>query len=140
MAAITITAASVLKSSTGSVSIGTAGATITQGQAVYIDTSDSNKIKLADANGTSPANTFAGIALNAASAGQPVSYCTIDTGGFTIGAAVLAGDTIWLSPTAGGITKTQADLVAGCTVIALGTMLTTTTLALNPVTGGVVAP
>ena len=50
MAAISITAANVLKSSTGQVSVGTAGATITAGQSVYIDTSDSNKIKLADAN------------------------------------------------------------------------------------------
>ena len=139
MAAISITATSVLKSSTGQVSVGTAGATITAGQAVYIDTTDSNKIKLADANGTTPANTFAGIALNAASSGQPVSYCTNDTAGFTIGATVLAGDTIWLSPTAGGITKTQADLIAGCTVISIGNMLTTTTLNLTPCTGGAVA-
>lgn len=138
MAAISITASSVLKSATGSRAWGIAGTTITAGQALYIDTGDSNKLKLADANGTAPANTFAGIAENGASAGQPVSYVTVDTGGFTIGASVLAGDTIWLSPTAGGITKTQADLVAGCTVVCLGTMLTTTTLALNPVTGGVV--
>ena len=139
MATISITAASVLKSSTGSVSVGVAGATITAGQAVYIDTSDSNKIKLADANGTAPANTFAGIALNAASSGQPVSYCTNDSSGFTIGATVLAGDTIWLSPTAGGITKTESDLIAGCTKIVIGNMLTTTTMNLNPNVGGVIA-
>ena len=139
MAAISITASSVLKSATASRVTGIAGTTITAGQALYIDTGDSNKLKLADANGTAPANTFAGLAENNASAGQPVSYVGIDTGGFTIGATVLAGDTIWLSPTPGGITKTQADLVAGCTVVCLGTMLTTTTLALNPVVGGVVA-
>ena len=139
MATISITAASVLKSSTGSVSVGVAGASITAGQSVYIDTSDSNKIKLADANGTAPANTFAGIALNAASSGQPVSYCTNDSSGFTIGATVLAGDTIWLSPTAGGITKTESDLIAGCTKIVIGNMLTTTTMNLNPNVGGVIA-
>ena len=139
MAAISITASSVLKSSTGSVSVGVAGASITAGQAVYIDTGDSNKIKLADANGTAPANTFAGIALNAASSGQPVSYCTNDSSGFTIGATVLAGDTIWLSPTAGGITKTESDLIAGCTKIVIGNMLTTTTMNLNPNVGGVIA-
>lgn len=138
MAAISITAASVLKSSTGQVSVGTAGATITAGQAVYIDTSDSNKIKLADANGTTPANTFAGIALNAASSGQPVSYCTNDTAGFTIGATVLAGDTIWLSPTAGGLTKTIGDLSGGLAIV-VGVMLTTTTMNLTPVVGGSVA-
>ena len=138
MAAISITAASVLKSSTGQVSVGTAGATITAGQAVYIDTSDSNKIKLADANGTTPATTFAGIALNAASSGQPVSYCTNDTAGFTIGATVLAGDTIWLSPTAGGLTKTIGDLSGGLAIV-VGVMLTTTTMNLTPVVGGSVA-
>ena len=139
MAAISITAASVLKSSTGQVSVGTSGATITAGQSVYIDTSDSNKIKLADANGTAPANTFAGIALNAASSGQPVSYCTNDTAGFTIGATVLAGDTIWLSPTAGGLTKTFADFTTLDKIIVVGVMLTTTTMNLTPVVGGSVA-
>lgn len=139
MAAISITASSVLKSSTGSRSIGIAGATITQGQALYIDTSDSNKMKLADANGTSPANTFAGIAENAASSGQPISYVSGDLGGFTIGATLLAGDTIWLHTTPGALTKTQADLIAGCTVVTVGTMLTTTTLAIQPLVGGVVA-
>ena len=138
MAAISITAASVLKSSTGQVSVGTSGATITAGQSVYIDTSDSNKIKLADANGTAPANTFAGIALNAASSGQPVSYCTNDTSGFTIGATVVAGDTIWLSQTPGGLTKTIGDLSGGLAIV-VGVMLTTTTMNLTPVVGGSVA-
>ena len=138
MAAISITAANVLKSSTGQVSVGTSGATITAGQSVYIDTSDSNKIKLADANGTAPANTFAGIALNAASSGQPVSYCTNDTSGFTIGATVVAGDTIWLSQTPGGLTKTIGDLSGGIAIV-VGVMLTTTTMNLTPVVGGSVA-
>ena len=138
MAAISITAANVLKSSTGQVSVGTAGATITAGQSVYIDTSDSNKIKLADANGTAPANTFAGIALNAASSGQPVSYCTNDNAGFTIGATVVAGDTIWLSQTPGGLTKTIGDLSGGIAIV-VGVMLTTTTMNLTPVVGGSVA-
>lgn len=139
MAAISVTASSVLKSSTGSRTTGIAGATITQGQAVYVDTSDSNKIKLADANGTAPANTCAGIAENSASAGQPISYVTTDSGGFTIGATVLAGDMIWVHTTPGAITKTFADLTSGCTVIPLGSMLTTTTLNLQPIVGGVVA-
>ena len=139
MAAISITAANVLKSASGSVANGIAGASITAGQALYIDTGDSNKLKLADANGTAPANTFAGIALNAATAGQPVSYCTNDTAGFTIGATVLAGDTIWLSPAAGGLTKTFADLATLDKVIVVGVMLTTTTMNLTPVTGGVLA-
>ena len=138
MADISITAANVLKSSTGQVSVGTAGATITAGQAVYIDTGDSNKIKLADADGTSPAFTLAGIALNAASSGQPVSFCTNDTAGFTIGATVAAGDVIWLSPNPGGLTKTFADLLTTDKVVVIGVMLTTTTMNLTPIQGGAV--
>lgn len=139
MAAISITSSSVIKSSVGQRSIGIAGTTITAGQALYIDGTDGNKLKLADANGTAPANTFAGIAENSASTGQPVCYVGLDSGGFNIGATVLAGDTIWLSPTPGGITKTEADLIAGCTKITIGNMLTTTTLNINPTVGGVVA-
>lgn len=142
MADITITAANVLPSSSATIEYGVAGATITQGQALYIDTADSNKLKLADCDATSPANVFAGISLNAASAGQKVAYCSKDLGGFTIGATVAAGDDIYLSPTtspAGRITATRADLSSGDTVVHLGVMLTTTTLKLNPTTGGVIA-
>lgn len=137
MAALTITASSVLKSPTGSRSNGIAGEAITQGQAVYVRSD--GKIGLSDANGTSPANTCAGLAENAASTGQPVNYVGIDTAGFAIGATVLAGDMIWVHTTPGAITKTFADLTSGCTVIPLGSMLSTTTLALQPLVGGVVA-
>ena len=138
MADISITATGVLKSSTGSVSVGTAGATITAGQAVYVDTGDSNKIKLADADGASPAFTFAGIALNAASSGQPVSYCTNDTAGFTIGATLAAGDVIYLAPNPGGLTKTFADLLTTDKVVVVGVMLTTTTMNLTAIQGGAI--
>jgi len=137
MAAISITAANVIPSSTASRSLGVAAATITAGQAVYITAAGT--INLADANGTSPANTFAGIAENGATVGQKISYVTNDTAGFTIGATVLAGDTIWLSPTAGGLTKTFADFTTLDKIIVVGVMLTTTTMNLTPVTGGVLA-
>lgn len=139
MADISITAANVLKSSTGIPALGIAGATITAGQAVYIDTSDSNKIKLADADGTAPANTFAGIALNSATAGQPISYCTSDTGGFTIGATLAIGDTIWLSPNPGGLTRTFADFGSTDKITVVGSMVTTTTMNLTTIVGGTVA-
>lgn len=139
MADISIVAANVLKSSTGLSSIGIAGATITAGQTVYIDTSDSNKIKLADADGTAPAYTFAGIAQNSATAGQPISYCTSDTGGFTIGATLSIGDTIWLSPNPGGLTKTFADFGSTDRITVVGTMVTTTTMNLTPIVGGTIA-
>lgn len=136
MSDIAITAASVLPSSTATIEQGVAGATITQGQALYIDTSDSNKLKLADADGTSPANAFAGIALNAASSGQKITYCSKDLGGFTVGGTVAVGDDIWLAPNPGGITKTRADLLTGDTVIHLGVINSSSKLILNPVAGG----
>lgn len=144
MAAISITAANVLMSSTGSPSTGTAGVAITAGQALYIDTSTSpSTLKLADCNGTAPANTFNGIARNNADIGQPVDYTGLDAS-FGFGGTVNAGDDIWLSPTPGGITKTRADLVTGCTVIHLGTALgisgatNVTTMNLKPNVGGIV--
>lgn len=121
-----------------------AAVAITAGQALY--RTAANTLGLADANGVSPANTFAGFALNnAAAAGQPVQ-CTGLAAAYQHGVAtgVNSGDNIWLSPTPGGITKTFADLVTGCTVILLGVALGTTgqtnvtTMALNPTTGGIV--
>ena len=138
MADISVTDTLVIPSSSAQIVKGTAGATITAGQSVYIDTSDANKIKLADADGSSPANTFAGLAITGAAAGQPVYYCTEDTGGFTIGATIAAGDDVWLSDTPGGITKTRTELETGDKVVHLGVMLTTTTLYFKPVTGGTI--
>jgi len=137
MADITITAANVVKSSSGITAVGTAGATITAGQALYIDTADSNKLKLADADGTSPVNAFAGIALHASLANQPIVYLVSDPV-FTFGGTVLAGDTIWLADTAGGITKTFAELETGDKVTVLGVALSTTTMILSPVVGGTI--
>jgi hypothetical protein len=132
---LAVTAASVLKSSSAKVSEGIAGATITAGQAVYIDTSDSDKIKLADADGTAPANTFAGIALHAALAGQPIKYATNDSG-FTPGFTSTAGAVVYLSDVAGGLTATIGDLEAGDTITVVGVMTTTTVMNLNSTRGG----
>lgn len=135
MSDIAITAANVLSSTTAQRGFGTSGATITAGQSLYIDTSDNNKLKLFDSDVAAPANVFAGIALHASLAGQPIAYVIADPS-FTFGGTVLAGDTIWGADTAGGITKTFADLESGDTVVALGVALTTTTMVLNPTTGG----
>jgi hypothetical protein len=86
MADISITAASVVPSTNAVKRTGTAGATITAGQLVYKDASDSNKIKLAD-NDASAAATVVGIALNGASSGQPITYAETDPE-LTIGATV----------------------------------------------------
>lgn len=137
MADISITAASVLSGDGATVQDGTAGATITQGQALYLDTA-TNTLKLADADGATPINTLAGIALTGASSGQPIKYAS-RAPAFVLGATVLAGDVIYLSDTPGGLTKTIGDLEAGDKVIVVGVMISTTVMNLAPITGGTIA-
>lgn len=109
MADISITAANVVAGSAKTVE-GTAGATITAGQVLYLDSAD-NRYKLADCDsGTAAARTPAGIALNGASTGQPVEVLT--KGAITIGGTVTAGVAYYLSPNAGGICPV-ADLLTG---------------------------
>lgn len=117
MADVTITAANVAKT-TGTIQNGTAGATITAGQALYEDTADSNKLKLADADNTSTTATIKGVALNGAASGQPVSYlqagATMD-----LGATLTVGTVYVLSGTAGGIAP-YADLASNDYVTIVG--------------------
>lgn len=135
---LAVTAANVLKSASGNSDIGVAGATITQGQVLYIDTADSNKLKLADADAASPAYVVAGIAECAASAGQPIVYRTFDTA-FVPGFTALAGDTIWLSDTPGGMTKTFSELEALDHITVLGVMTSATVMNFRPLAGGTIA-
>jgi len=126
MAALTVVVANVLKSSAGQTALGTAGATITQGQPLYIDTAASNVLKPANAS-TAAASVVCGMALNAALTGRPVAYVTSDSayGHGVATADVAAGEVIYLDDTAGGITKTFADLDAGDYVVVLGTVSAT---------------
>jgi hypothetical protein len=119
MADLTITPASVV-SGGGTTRQGTAGATITAGQVVYLDSSD-GKYKLADSDsGTAAARAPVGIALHAASSGQPllVQY----DGPVTIGATLTPGLAYYLSKTAGGICPV-ADIASGgyATIIGIAT-------------------
>lgn len=128
MADITITATSVLKSTGAITASGVAGATITAGQALYIDTSDANKLKLADANLSSLAATVAGIALNGGASGQTIVY---QLGGvITIGATVVAGTIYVASATAGGIAP-AADIAAGWRTSIIGVATSTSVIKLN---------
>lgn len=135
MADISVTAASVVPDANAVIVYnGVAGATITAGQTLYIDAADSNKLKLADADAagkTSPA----GIALNGASAGQPVAYLT--EGLLTFNAVLTAGLLYVLSDTAGGIMP-AADLEAGDTGVFLGIATSTTVLNVKIIAGGAV--
>ena len=111
MADITVTAASVAQGAGAIVRQGTAGATVTAGQPVYIDTADANQLKPADADLSALGSTVAGIALHGASDEQPLKY--IESGGaFVPGATLTQGEVYVLSGTAGGIAPV-ADLGTG---------------------------
>lgn len=138
MAAISITASAVAMSAFGLWKSGTAGATITQGQSLYSDSTDSYKIKLTT-TATTAASTCVGIALNAASAGQKVDFCYSDPA-FTPGSTQLSGDDVWLfDATPGALTITKADLEAADYVVHMGTYVSTTTMNLNITQGGLIA-
>lgn len=125
---LTVTAANVQMSADGQnhKTVRTAGATITPGQAVYLDVA-TGKEKLADANlATNSAYKVDGIAVTAATDNQPVVVCYQDAK-FKSGAPHVIGDTIWLSPVAGGLTSTAASGVAsGNYVSVMGVAVSTT--------------
>lgn len=128
MADLSITAASVIAGAGSTKDLGTAGATITAGKVVYLDTAD-GKYKLADADSTTDAvRSPAGIALNGASDGQPLVI--LKSGPITIGAALTAGITYYLSPNAGGICAI-ADVLSGDHTIILGMATSSTVLNVN---------
>jgi len=130
MADLSITAANVAPGTSVSKQEWTAGATITAGEAVYIDSSDSNKAKLAQSDGTSAEAEVKGIALCGASSGQPVVIAT--NGTMDLGATLTLGTIYVLSQTAGKIAPT-ADLASGdyTSVIGVGTAADELTLAIT---------
>lgn len=134
MADLSITAANVAAGTGAVKETGTAGATITAGQAVYKDASDSGKFKLADNDSaTAAVRSFYGIALHGASSGQPLTV--LKEGPITIGATTAVGVVYCLSSTAGGICP-NADIATGDynTVIGVGT--STTVIQVQPLAAG----
>ncbi len=101
MADLSITASNCITATTASAAygVGTAGAVITAGQALYLE-SATNTIKLCIATSSSPADCV-GIALHAAAIGQPIKYQT--AGDITIGATVALAVPYINSTNAGGI-------------------------------------
>jgi hypothetical protein len=133
MADISITAANVVAGSDAVRESGTAGATVTAGQLVYLDTSDM-KYKLADSNGAAALRVPNGIALNGASNGQPLS---VQKGGdITIGGTLTAGIPYFLSDTPGGLCPLP-DIGAGEFSCIIGIAKSTSVLAVNIQPSGV---
>lgn len=113
MADITVTAANVAPN-TGTVAPsvitrGTAGATVTAGQSIYLD-SATNTLKLADADASTATASAVGIALHGSLTGQPLAYVT--GGFFTPGATLTKGQVYCVSTTAGGIAPISDTVAA----------------------------
>lgn len=137
MADLTITAANVVAAADAKIGRGTAGAAITAGQSLYLDSAD-GRMKLADANsGTAAARSCAGIALHAASSGQPIAYAY--EGDVNPGATLTVGEIYVLSATAGGIAP-EGDLTTGHYVGILGVATTASNLRLRINNSGVAVP
>ena len=120
MADLTITAANVVWSSgSGPVSGYNAGASVTAGQCVYLDSSTNPAtLKLAQCDGTAAEAAAVGIALHAAGTGQPLAYAP--TGAvINIGATTAKTTTYMVSAAAGGVAP-QADLVSTNKITRLG--------------------
>lgn len=132
MADLSLTAANVIMSAAGKKSDGIAGEAITAGDVLYKDSSDSNKLKLADANAAGKRGVV-GIALNDAATGQTVSYCISDSA-LAIGATVSIGYIAILSGTPGAIAP-AADAAAGMEVVILGVGVSTTAIKCSFSTG-----
>lgn len=130
MADLSITTTAVLAGSDAVTEVGTLGATVTSGQALYKDTAD-GLWKLADSNGASALiRTPTGIALNGGASGQPVKV--LKSGSLTLNSVLTAGVAYYLSDTPGGICPV-ADLASGeyPTVIGIATSTTVLKVSFN---------
>ena len=134
MVDLVITAANVIPGANAVVEKGTAGATVSAGQAVYKDPT-TGKFKLAECDSvTAAVRQPYGLALNGASDGQPLAV--IRQGALTIGAAIAAGVAYYLTATPGGICPV-ADLLTGNYPALLGMGKSTTMLAVDIQSPGV---
>jgi hypothetical protein len=124
---LTITAASVANVSANT-NTGTAGATITAGQTLYLEAS-SNTLKLCDAT-NSAKYKCAGISLHGSLAGQPITYAT-GGGSISAGATLTVGATYYVSKTGGGLIMPTADIASTNYIFRLGFATTASNLVLD---------
>lgn len=137
MADISITAASVLASASATKEFRyNFGATVTAGQAVYLDAATLTW-KPQDANVGTTGNerdTVRGIALNGGASGQPAVVCTKDPD-FTPGGTLTPGLAVYVSNTAGGVTHDVPT--TGAYPTSLGVASSAAKMNLNPTATGV---
>lgn len=134
MAELVQTAANVVPGANARKIYVTAGGNITAGMPVYRDNADDNKYKAAI--GTSAAAAAAaGIALNAAGDGQPLTVQT--SGDINIGATLTAAEPYCVSDATAGKIRPLSELGVGDFPTFLGCATTTSNLKLDIQAGGV---
>jgi len=126
MAEVSQTPGSVLPGADADYIRGIAGGTITAGMPIYKDAT-TNQLLNADANGSAETAEVIGIALNAASLGQPLRVQT--AGVISIGGTVVLA-TIYILGAAGGIAP-AADLASGWYTSVIGVAISATQLRLG---------
>lgn len=137
MTDISVTAANVVAGSNAKKTPGVAGATITAGQTVY-RAAASGKFLLADSDSaTAEVRLPAGIALNGASDGQPLTVQT--EGDINVGATLVVGKTYVLSDTPGGIMPVD-DLEQGDYTTVIGVASSASNLKMDIVAGTAAVP
>ncbi len=136
MADLVITAANVVRTSGIKVEA-IAGETITAGQAIYIDTSDSNEMKLSDCTTSATTAVVDGIALDGASDGQPIVY--LKAGGVLNPGATVAVGKIYVLSASGAIAPVD-DLTSADYTTIIGYATTTSSMTLTLDASGVQVP
>lgn len=111
------------------------GATISAGQPVYLDSSDS-KYKLADNNASAATATIKGVAITP---GIDAGYGYVATGGSVIlvGTTMAVGETYYVGATAGEIVP-DADVATGNYIARIGTAASATQLDISVKATGIV--
>ena len=134
MADLTITPADVARYSGARSVHGIAGETIAAGQTLFLHTD--RKVYKADAS-TAAKAAAVGVALNGASADQPVTY--LAGGGLDPGAAVAVGTVYGVTDTAGGI-GAVSERAAEDFITILGVAVTTSRINVAILRSGVAIP
>ncbi len=130
---LSVTAGSVLHDPNGTFGEGIAGETITAGQLLYKDASNSNKLMKAVTT-TAATAACVGVALESASAGQVLKYQT--SGDYTCGSTSAPGVYYAVSDTAGAIAL-ASDNATGDFATLFGIGISTTKIRIGIVRSGV---
>jgi hypothetical protein len=132
MSDIAITATAFVPSANATIIQGIAGATLTRGQPVYLDSATGTyKLYVATSVNT---DGLVGLACEDVASGQPMLILTKDPA-LVLGGTLVNGDTVWTSLS--GLTKTFADLVSTWRIWTVGVATSTTVMNFSPVKGGV---